>query len=109
MSSPQEQYAETLRSSQAAVVDAVESWTKSAQSALAAPDGGAAAFDPNPVIDQVFTFAEQMLAVQREFAKTLAATAVSAGEAARDAATPAEKPASDNASRTPPKSRPAKS
>ena len=35
------------------------------------------------MIDQVFDCAEKMLAVQREFAKSLAATAASATEAAR--------------------------
>lgn len=84
MSSPQEQYTEAMRTSQEAVVEAVESWTKSAQSAFGTPPGSpSGAFDPNQVIDQVFDFAVQMLAVQREFAKTLAATAASAGEAAR--------------------------
>lgn len=87
MSSPQEQYAESLRASQEAAMQAVESWTKTAQSAFSAPTSSASAqLDPNQVIDQVFQFAEQMLQVQREFAKTLAATAVSAGEAAREQA-----------------------
>lgn len=39
--------------------------------------------DPQQVMDQVFDFAEKMLAVQREFAKSRAATAASATEAAR--------------------------
>jgi hypothetical protein len=84
MSSPQDQYAKSLRKSQEAVVEAVQSWTKTAQSAFGAPpDRSSGPFDPNQVIDQVFDFIEQMLAVQREFAKTLAATAASAGEAVR--------------------------
>ena len=84
MSSPQDQYAESLRKGQEAVVEAVESWTKTAQSVIGAQLGGSSGpFDPNQVIDQVFDFAEQMLAVQREFAKALAAPAASAGEVAR--------------------------
>lgn len=87
MSSPQEQYVEALRTSQEAVVQAMESWTKSAQSAFGQAGGSpAAGLEPNQVIDQVFDFAERMLEVQREFSKTLAASAASAAEAARNTA-----------------------
>lgn len=76
MSSPQEQYLETLKKSQQAVLDAVEAWTKSAQSAFAAPAASPPGeVRPDQVIDQVFDFAEQMLAVQRQFAKSLTAVA----------------------------------
>jgi hypothetical protein len=79
MTSVQEQYAESLRTSQAAVVQAIESWTKSAQSAFSTPVSGAAVtVTPDQVIDQVFDFAEQMLAVQRKFAKNLASQAAEA-------------------------------
>jgi hypothetical protein len=79
MSSVQEQYAESLRTNQAAVVQAIESWTKSAQSAFSTPATGAPlAVTPDQVIDQVFDFAEQMLAVQRKFAKNLASQAAEA-------------------------------
>jgi hypothetical protein len=76
MSSVQEQYTESLKKSQQAVLDAFEAWTKSAQSAFSTP-GVTVPAQPGPdqVIDQVFDFAEQMLAVQRQFAKSLAATA----------------------------------
>ncbi|MBA2445081.1 MAG: hypothetical protein H0V49_07100 [Nocardioidaceae bacterium] len=85
MSSPQEQYAESLRTGQKAVSNAVESWTKSAQSALGTPPASTSgAFNPSTVIDQVFDFAERMLQVQRDFAKTLSATAASAAESARE-------------------------
>jgi hypothetical protein len=40
--------------------------------------------EPQQVIDQVFDFAEKMLSLQREFAKSLAARAASAAEAARE-------------------------
>jgi hypothetical protein len=76
MSSPQEQYTESLKQSQKAVLDAFEAWTKSAQSAFSTPAASAASpLRPDQVIDQVFDFAEQMLAVQRQFAKSMAATA----------------------------------
>jgi hypothetical protein len=64
MSSIQEQYAETIRTSQQAVVGAVEAWSKSLQSAFSSPGlTTASAVDPNQVIDQVFDFAEKMLEV----------------------------------------------
>jgi len=89
MTSPQEQYAESLRSNQAAVVKAIEAWTKSAQNAFSNPAMPAPApVDAVQVIDQVFDFAERMLAAQRDFAKSLAAQAASAAEAAAKAATP---------------------
>ena len=76
MSSPTEQYTESLKKSQQAVLDAIEAWTKSAQSAFSAPAARLARPEnPDQVIDQVFDFAEQMLAVQRQFAKNMAAIA----------------------------------
>jgi hypothetical protein len=73
MSSPSEQYAESLKKSQQAVLDAIETWTKSAQSAFSATSLGQAGQKADQVIDQVFDFAEQMLAMQRQFAKNMAA------------------------------------
>ena len=76
MTNPQEQYMESLRNGQQAVVQAMEAWTKSAQKAFGASSAGAtSAVDPEVVIDQVFDFAEQMLAMQRRFAKALASSA----------------------------------
>ena len=76
MSSPTEQYTESLKKSQQAVLDAIEAWTKSAQSAFSVPAAGLPGQqNPDQVIDQVFDFAEQMLAVQRQFAKNMAAVA----------------------------------
>ena len=74
MSSPQDKYADAMRTSQAAVVAAFESWTKSAQRAIGAVPGVGGPVEPQQVIDQVFDFAVKMLAVQREFAKSLAST-----------------------------------
>lgn len=82
MSSPQEKYSEAIRQGQQAMSEAVESWTESAQKAMGSvPSVGEV--QPGQVIDQVFDFAEKMLQVQREFAKTMAATAASASESAR--------------------------
>jgi len=79
MTSPQDKYAEAMRTSQAAVVEAFESWTKSAQSAISTVPGvSVPQVEPQQVIDQVFDFAEKLLEVQREFAKSLASTAAAA-------------------------------
>ena len=84
MTSPQDKYAEAMRTSQAAVVEAFESWTKSAQSAISTVPGvSVPQVEPQQVIDQVFDFAEKLLEVQRDFAKSLASTAAAAAESAR--------------------------
>ncbi len=84
MTSPQDKYAEAMRASQEAVVEAFEAWTKSAQSAInTVPGISAPRVEPQQVIDQVFDFAEKLLAVQRDFAKSLASTAAAASESAR--------------------------
>jgi len=84
MTSPQDKYAEAMRTSQAAVVEAFESWTKSAQSAISTVPGvSVPQVEPQQVIDQVFDFAEKLLEVQRDFAKSLARTAAAASESAR--------------------------
>lgn len=104
MSSAQEQYAESLRAGQEAVAAAIESWTKSAQTAIGTESAGTPeSFDPNQVIDQVFDFAEQMLHAQREYAKTLTATAGAAAAAVRkqtDAVTGAARKQADAATET---------
>jgi hypothetical protein len=84
MTTPQEQYMESLRNGQEAVVQAMEAWTKSAQKAFGASSAGApGSVNPEVVIDQVFDFAEQMLAMQRRFAKALATSASDAATKSR--------------------------
>jgi uncharacterized protein (DUF1778 family) len=76
MPSPAEQYTESLKKSQQAVIEAIEAWTKSTQGAFNAPAANLSGQNnSDQVIDQVFDFAEQMLAVQRQFAKNLTAIA----------------------------------
>ena len=83
MSSPQEQYADAVRTSQQAVVGAVESWTKSMQSAFGQPGSSpTTGADLGQVMDEVFDFVEKMLEVQRDFAKNLVSTAVAAQQSA---------------------------
>ena len=83
MSSPQDKYADAVRQGQQAMTEAVESWTESAQKAMGSMPTMPEGIPPQQVIDQVFDFAEKMLQAQREFAKNMAATAVSASESAR--------------------------
>jgi hypothetical protein len=77
MSTPQEQYIESLRNGQQAVVQAMEAWSKAAQKAFGASNASASS-TPDMIIDQVFDFAEQMLAMQRRFAKAVASSASAA-------------------------------
>jgi hypothetical protein len=85
MSSPQEQFAAAVRSTQAQAVDAVETWTKITQDAFGKiGDAPKSAPNPDQVIDQVFDFAEKMLEGQRDFAKKMLGMSERVGEAARD-------------------------
>jgi hypothetical protein len=85
MSSPQEQFAAAVRSTQAQAVDAVETWTKITQDAFGKiGDAPGRAPKPDDVIDQVFDFAEKMLEGQREFAHRMLGVTEKVGEAARD-------------------------
>lgn len=85
MTESSDTYTEAFRSGQDAVVKALEKWTDSAKSVWAnAPGVTGPQVEPQQVIDQVFDFAEKMLSLQREFAKSLAATTASATAAARE-------------------------
>jgi hypothetical protein len=86
MSSPQDRYADVMRSNQEALLGAVESWTKNLQNTFTGAMAPAVSADPNQVIDQVFDFAEKMLEVQREFAKNLASASAAATGAVRQQA-----------------------
>ncbi len=76
MTSPTEQYIESLRRGQEAVFQAMEAWTQNAQKAFNASRPSAGTVNPDLVIDQVFDFAEQMLSMQRRFAKQVLNAAV---------------------------------
>lgn len=84
MSTAQDTSTATLRAGQDAAVKAFEEWTETAKGAWAsAAQTPTAEVDPQQVIDQIFDFSEKMLAVQREFSKSVAASAASAIDAAR--------------------------
>ena len=83
MTAPQDQFTQVARQSQEAITTAMRTWTESFQSMIG---GGTPAQSglpsPQQVVDNVFDFAEQLLAGQREFAKRLLGAAMEANEAA---------------------------
>ena len=97
MTNPAEQYSALAQQGQEAVRSAIDSWTRALKDAAAKFPTVPAAYDADKVIDQVFDFAEKLLEVQRDFAKTLIKSSVSAAEAVTEA-TP-EQPAPSGAKR----------
>jgi acetyl-CoA carboxylase carboxyltransferase component len=72
MSNPQEQYLQTMQQGQEVILSAVNAWTKTVQDTFSAvPGASSEQVDPSQVVDQVFDFAEKMLEMQRDFAKSL--------------------------------------
>jgi 3-methyladenine DNA glycosylase Tag len=86
MTVPTDQYTQLVQQGQEAVRQAVESWTRTVRDAAAQFPTVTQAYDPDKVIDQVFDFAEKLLSVQREFAKNVLKSSVSAAEAISDIA-----------------------
>jgi hypothetical protein len=82
MASPQDEYLQTVRQSQEAIRNAVESWTRAMQQTFghATSTTGAGSVDVNEIVDQVFNFAVSMLETQRQFAKGLVGASTSAVE-----------------------------
>ena len=73
MTQSQDQYRELVQQSQDAFQNAVETWTKTVQDTMggAGVPANPAQVDPQQVVDQVFEFAERMLAMQRDFTRNL--------------------------------------
>ena len=73
MSQPQDQYRELVQQSQEAFQNAVATWTKTVQDTMssAGVPTTSAQVDPEQVVNQVFEFAERMLAMQKEFTRNL--------------------------------------
>jgi hypothetical protein len=82
MSTPQEQYRQVVQSSQEAVLNAVDTWTRTVQETVGSLPTPAAQVDPTQVIDQVFDFAEKMLEMQRDFAKNLVQASATVADSA---------------------------
>jgi uncharacterized ferritin-like protein (DUF455 family) len=78
MTQPQDQYRELVQQSQQAFQNAVETWTKTVQDTMssAGVPNTPAQVDPQQVVDQVFEFAERMLAMQRDFTRNLIQSSV---------------------------------
>ena len=83
--SPKEQYLEAVRQGQEASADAVRAWSESVQRMWgeAASTTTGEAPTAEQVIDNVFGFAEQPLAAQRDFAKRLVQATAPAADAAQ--------------------------
>ena len=71
MSNPQDQYREYLEQNQQAFQTAVDTWSKTVEQAVSATPAKPAQVDPQQVVNQVFDFAERMLAMQRDFTTSL--------------------------------------
>jgi len=82
VASAQDDYLQTVRQSQEAIRNAVESWTRAMQQTFgqATSTTEAGSVDANEVVDQVFDFAGKVLEAQRQFAKGLMAASTSVVE-----------------------------
>jgi hypothetical protein len=100
MQTSQEQFLDTVRQSQKAVVDAVGAWAKAVEGAptpTSARNGDVPR--PQDVVDNVFDFAEKLLAAQRKFTRNLLDAASPAVEKAQAATQEAAKSGGKAASR----------
>jgi hypothetical protein len=87
MTNPQDQYLETLRHGQEAIVGAVRTWSESVQKlASAMPSITGDAPTPAEVVDSTFNFTQQVLENQRNFAKSLLEAFTPAVDAAQSVA-----------------------
>jgi ketosteroid isomerase-like protein len=88
-STPQDMYLEALRQGQDTYVKAVQLWSENVEKMLSGASSTAGqAPAAEQVIDEVFAFAEQLLAAQRDFAKRLLQATSPAVDAAQSAARP---------------------
>ena len=85
MTNPQNTIADAARRGQEAVTSAMQIWADSVQKLVGSlPTPDTRVPSPDEIVDQVFGFAEQMLATQREFTKSvLSATAARSDEPSR--------------------------
>ncbi len=97
MTQPQDQYRELVQQSQEAFQNAVETWTKTVQDTMssAGVPASPAQVDPQQVVDQVFEFAERMLAMQRDFTRNLIQSSTALQQSVSQQGGQAGSPASD--------------
>jgi hypothetical protein len=82
MTSTQEPLTDVARQSQEAFTKPLQAWSDMMQTFTRSLTGGQFRLpDAQALVDNMFDFAEQVLASQREFTKTLLAASVQAGEA----------------------------
>jgi hypothetical protein len=83
--SAQEQYLDAVREGQEAWANAVRAWSESVQRLWGDPSSTTTREAPTAeqVIDNVFGFAEELLAAQRDFAKRLVQATAPAADAAQ--------------------------
>jgi hypothetical protein len=92
---PQEQYLDALRQGQDTFVKAIQLWSDSVEKTLSGTASTARDVPtPEEVVDNVFGFAEQLLAAQRDFAKRLLRATAPAVQAAQSTAPSTTRPKS---------------
>jgi len=77
------QYSDLVQQSQAAVLAAVETWTKTVQDAFSSVPSTIGQFDAAESVDKIYDFTEKVLEMQRDFTKKLIASSTSAAESAK--------------------------
>ncbi len=83
MTTPQDQFTQVARQGQDAVAKAMRTWTESVQSMVGSGTSAQSGLpSPQQVLDNVFDFAEQLLASQRAFATRVLAVGLEANDAA---------------------------
>lgn len=97
MSTPVDQYRDYLEQNQQAFATAVDSWTRTVEQAVTAGPTNPIQADPQQVVDQVFDFAERMLAMQRSFAHSVLANSLTLSSRVTESTRAATEPASDEA------------
>lgn len=98
MSTPQDQYKQSVQQTQDAFQNAVDSWTKTVQQGFGSVPSAPTQVDPRQVVDQVFDFAEKMLEMQRDLTKNLLQSSQTLGESWTQAAGQATDQASHSGS-----------
>jgi hypothetical protein len=97
-SGQEQQFADVARQSQEAFTNALQIWSDTMQTFTRSLAGGQARLpDAQALVDNVFDFAEQVLASQRQFTKSLLAASAQTAEAVSDQATRATQSVTEQA------------
>lgn len=83
MTATQDQFTQVAREGQEAITTAMRTWTENVESMMGSGTPAQSGLpSPQQVLDNVFDFAEQLLASQREFATRVLAAGMEANDAA---------------------------